>query len=171
MRKKETPQFIKDILRNVKNGIPPQDPVMYEQRFDYKQDISSNVVTVCLVLDSITTPLELHLNKSLFNQVGEDLLKYFKTIKSPIRLKNQFKVLLATLKMVECDDVYTLSSIRSILQTDYHTTLCNDTIIKHLSALYHEGWVNIRLGYRMGKYGRFTVLEHIDVHDIFNIWD
>ena len=171
MSKKETPQFIKDMLQKVKNATPPQDAVMYEHRFAYNRDISSDIVTICLVLDSVNVPLELHLDKSVFSQVGEDLLKYFKTIKSPIRLKNQFKVLLATLKMVKCDDVYTLSSIRSILQTDYHTTLCNDTIIKHLSALHHAGWVYMRLGYRMGMYGRFTVLEHIDVHNIFNIRD
>ena len=169
MSKKETPQFIKDILHNVKHGIPPQDPHRFEDRFDYTTDTSSDIVNLQIALDYVAQPLTLPLDKIIYNQVGQELLEYFSSIKSLARLKNQFKVLLATLIMLEFDEVHSLTSIRSIMEVEYGTSLTNNTIISHLAQLQANGWVTMKLGYRMGKYGRFSVLEHIDVHDIFKV--
>lgn len=170
-RRKQTPQEIREILNMIRTGqtISPQDDIHYEQRFDFIEDTSANIINLNVVSDSTTHSLTLPLDKVIYNQVGDKLLNHFRRIKSPIRLKNQLKVLLATLTMLEFDDIYSLTSIRSILEVDYNTSLSNNTIIGHLSNLQTGGWVDMQLGYRMGKYGRFTIIEYIDVHDIFKV--
>lgn len=166
MSTNKTSQFIIDMVsKNDKLNLPT-DPVRYDHRFDYVEDVVSDIVYLELLC---TSTVRVPLDRIEYIKVGEKLKDYLGSIKSPIRLKNHLYVLLATKDLLETIDEITATDIKIHLLAEYNVSIGSNTIISHLVQLHNKGWVNVRLGYRVGKYGLFHVIEELDIHNIFKI--